>query len=108
VLQKFLIALAVGIGAGALDVIPMALRKADLHAMATPFVHWIVTTLFIAYIRTPLAPWPWLQGMVVAVLSSLPVLITYSRTIPQSVAPILAISVVLGALVGIALSKLAP
>lgn len=106
-MHKFLIALGIGIAAGALDIIPMALRRAELHAMATPFVHWVVTTLFIAYMKTPLAPWPWLQGSVIAVLASLPVLITYSRTNPQSVLPILGISIVLGAVVGLATARFA-
>ena len=106
-MHKFLIALGIGIAAGALDIIPMALRKAELYAMATPFVHWVVTTLIIAYIRTPLTQWPWAQGSVVAVLTSLPVLITYSRTNPQSVLPILGISIVLGAAVGLATSRFA-
>jgi hypothetical protein len=106
-MQKFLIALGIGIAAGALDIVPMALRRAELVVMASPFVHWVVTALVIAYIRTPLAPWPWAQGSLVAVLSSLPVLITYSKTNPQSVLPILGISIVLGALVGLATAKLA-
>jgi hypothetical protein len=107
-MQKLLIALAIGLGAGALDVLPMVLRKAEATLIASAFTHWVVTTLFIAYIRTPLAPWPWLQGMAVAVLSSLPVLITYSRSHPQSVLPIFAISLVLGGAVGLATARLAP
>ena len=49
--------------AGALDILPMALLKADIHLMASAFTHWVVVTLFIAYMNMPLAPW--LQGTVI-------------------------------------------
>lgn len=48
--------------------------------------------------RSPLAPWPRLQGAVVAALLAALVLITYSRTNPQSV---------LGAAFGFVTAKLA-
>lgn len=105
-MNKLLIALLIGAGASALDIVPMVLRKAELHVIASAFVHWVVVTLFIAYIHTPLPSW--LQGAVVSLLAALPVVIGYSKTNPQSVLPILGISIVLGALVGLATAKWAP
>ena len=60
----------------------------EIHGMASAFSHWVVVTLFIAYMSTPLPRW--LQGMVVSVLASVPALIGYSKTNPQCVLPILA------------------
>lgn len=47
-MHKLAIAILIGAGAGALDIIPMLVRKAELHIMASAFTHWVVVTLFIA------------------------------------------------------------
>jgi hypothetical protein len=97
-MPKLLTALLIGAGAGALDTIPMLLRKAAWHEVAVPFVHWLVLGVLIAYVQMPLHPS--LKGLLVAVLTTLPTLITFSQTKPSLVLPILGISVVLGAAVG--------
>ncbi len=97
-MNKLLIALLIGAGAGALDIIPMLLRKATWHEMAVPFVHWLMLGVLIAYVQMPVHPA--LKGTIVAVMTTLPILISYSQSKPGAVLPILGISIVLGAVVG--------
>ncbi len=97
-MSKLLIALLIGAAAGALDIIPMLLRKAPWHEVAVPFVHWLMLGVLIAYVQMPVHPA--LKGSIVAVMTTLPILISYSQTKPGAVLPILGISIVLGAVVG--------
>ena len=97
-MSKLIAALLIGAGAGALDVIPMLLRKAPWHEVAAPFVHWLMLGVLIAYVQTPLHPA--FKGSVVAVMATVPILIGYSQTKPGAVLPILGMSVLLGAAVG--------
>jgi hypothetical protein len=103
-MQKLFIALSIGLAAGILDIIPMLLKKAPINVWIVPFVHWVVLGVLIAYIKMPFPAWA--TGSIVAILTVLPTLITYSQTKPQSVLPIAAISLVLGAIVGIATQRL--
>jgi hypothetical protein len=97
-MNKLFIALLIGAGAGALDIIPMLLRKAPWHEVAVPFTHWLMLGVLIAYVQMPLHPA--LKGAIVAVMTTLPTLISYSQTKPGAVLPILGISIILGAAVG--------
>ncbi len=104
-MNKFLITLGIGIAAGLIDVLPMILRKGEWVTIASAFTHWVVTTLLIRYAIMPLTPW--LKGALIGGLSALPVLITYSQTKPESVLPILGISLVLGAAIGFMTARFA-
>jgi hypothetical protein len=97
-MSKLIAALLIGAGAGALDVFPMLLRKAPWQEVAVPFVHWLMLGVLIAYVQMPLHPA--LKGSVVAVMTTVPILISYSQTKPGAVLPILGMSVLLGAAVG--------
>jgi hypothetical protein len=103
-MQKLFIALSIGLAAGILDIIPMLLKKTPMNVWIVPFVHWVVLGVLIAYIKMPFPAWA--TGSIVAILTALPTLITYSQTKLQSVLPIAAISLVLGAIVGIATQRL--
>ncbi|MGL4728140.1 MAG: hypothetical protein ACRCWO_05250 [Bosea sp. (in: a-proteobacteria)] len=104
-MTKLLITLGIGILAGLIDVLPMILRKGEWITIASAFTHWVVTTILISYAVMPLAPW--IKGALIGGLSALPVLITYSQTKPASVLPILGISLVLGAIIGLATARFA-
>jgi hypothetical protein len=99
-MQKLFIALSIGLAAGILDVIPMLLKKAPLNAWLVPMVHWVIVGVLIAYAKMPLPNWA--TGLIVALLTTLPTLITYSQTKPQSVLPIAIVSIVFGAIIGVA------
>jgi hydrogenase/urease accessory protein HupE len=105
-MSKLAISLAIGIGAGVLDIIPMILQKLDKYAISSAFVHWVILGFIISYIKLPLPSW--LSGITVAVLTALPVVILVAKEDPRSIVPILGLSVVLGAIVGTISSKLVP
>ncbi len=96
---KLLIIISIGIIAGIIDVIPMVIQKLDKYANISAFVHWIVVTIFIAYIQIPIAPW--LKGFLVAEMAAIPVMIQQLKDSPKSIVPIAIFSAVLGTLVGI-------
>jgi hypothetical protein len=97
-MNKLLTALLIGAGAGLLDTIPMLLRKASWPEIAVPFTHWLMLGVLIAYVQMPLHPA--LKGSIVALMTTVPILITYSQTKPSAVMPIFLISIALGATVG--------
>jgi hypothetical protein len=104
-MSKLLISLLIGIIAGIIDVIPMLLQKLDKHANMSAFTHWVVLGVVISYVQMPMPPY--LKGIIVAVLTSLPVLILVSKDDKKSIVPILVMSVILGAGVGFATAKFA-
>jgi hypothetical protein len=97
-MSKLLATLAIGLGAGLVDIAPMILRGVDRIQLASVFTHWFVTTIFISYAVMPIPPVA--KGALIGLLSSLPVLITYGAGTPARVLPIALIAVVLGGVVG--------
>jgi hypothetical protein len=104
-MSRLFISLLIGLVAGVIDVAPMIVLKIGRRDCISAFVHWIVVSVLIAYVQMPVASW--LKGIVVAVLSCLPVVISVSEKDPKSIVPILIMSVVLGAAVGFATFKYA-
>ena len=101
--SKLLIALGLGVAAAVIDITPMVLTHANRSAIAAAFSNWVVAGLLIAYVQFGLPAW--LNGLTVAVLTTIPVLFTVAPTHPKSIAPILVMSVVLGTLLGLAAGK---
>jgi hypothetical protein len=98
IMKRILIALLIGIIAGIIDVIPMILQDLSWYANISAFVHWIVLGLIIPFIDWKFPKW--LIGLVIAELSALPIVIITLEAGPDSIAPILGFSAVLGVLVG--------
>jgi hypothetical protein len=97
-MTKLFITLAIGVAAGLADIAPMLLRRGDPTLIASVFMHWFITTIFISYAVMPLHPAA--KGALIGALSTLPVLITYAQSYPERLLPIFGISIVLGAVVG--------
>ncbi len=104
-MTRLLVSLLIGVVAGIIDVIPMVIQKMDKYANWSAFVHWVVLGIFISYIQMPMAPW--LKGLLVAELAALPIVIVVSKEDKKAWIPILIMSAILGALVGIAAAKFA-
>ena len=104
-MSKLVVSLGIGAIAGVLDVIPMVVQKLDKYACCSAFVHWLVLGVIIAHIRLPLAPW--LQGLVVAEMCALPIVLLVMKDDPQSILPILVMSALLGIGVGLAANRYA-
>lgn len=97
-MKNLIITLMIGVCAGFADVLPMLLRRSETSLILSVFVHWVVVTIFISYIRMPIHPVA--QGALVAALATLPILITYSQSHPERLPVLLGIAIVLGGLIG--------
>ena len=99
-------ALLIGAGAGVLHTLPMLLGKAPWLEADVPFTHWLMSGVLIAYVQMPVHPAA--KGAIVAVMTALTTLITYSQSKPGSVLSILGFSFVLGVAVGWLTGRYAP
>ncbi len=97
-MSNILIALAIGIVAGTVDVIPMLIQKLDKYACISAFVQWIFLGLIIPFVSWDIQPW--LKGLIIAELAALPIMIMLFAKQPKSLIPISIFSAILGALVG--------
>lgn len=102
-MNHFLIAAVIGLVAGLIDVTPMIFMKLEKEASISAFVHYFVLGLIIPFVSWEIAPW--LKGMIIALLSSIPVMIIVCPKDKKAVIPMILFSVVLGAGIGIAGAK---
>ena len=90
-MENLLIALLIGVVAGIIDVTPMLIMKLDKTANWSAFVHWDID--------------PWLKGLIIGELMTLPVMIIVSKNDKKSLIPMVLFSAILGMGVAIAGSK---
>jgi hypothetical protein len=95
------IGVIVGVLAGALDALPMIIKKLDRKDTVSAFVQWFFASIVIALVDIPGVAW-WLEGSIIGVALATPVVIIVSKTDKKSVSVILITSAALGALVGVA------
>jgi hypothetical protein len=100
-MNVLLTGIMVGIVAGALDALPMIIKKLDRKDTFSAFVQWFFASIVIALVDIPGVAW-WLEGSIIGVALATPIVIIVSKTDKKSVPVILITSVVLGALVGAA------
>lgn len=99
-MQNFFIALGIGMVAGIIDAAPMAVQKMDKWACLSAFMHWVALGLIIPFVNWGMTPW--LKGLVIAVLSAIPVMLMVYPQDKKAIIPIFIFSVVLGIAVGFA------
>ena len=102
--RRILTGLILGCVAGIIDVTPMVIQKLTWDANLSAFTLWVVVGVMIATSNLPLAPIP--QGMAIAVLCLLPSTFIIGWREPMALIPIMAITLVLGALLGHTFHKL--
>jgi len=99
-MTHILIALAIGIVAGIIDVIPMIAQKMDRTANLSAFVHWVVLGLIIPFVSWGLPGW--LTGLIIAELTAIPILLIIAAEDKGAIVLITLMSAILGAGVGLA------
>ena len=99
-MDKILIALIIGVVAGLVDVIPMIIRKLDKTANWSAFIHWIVLGLIIPFVRWDIQPW--LTGLIIGELTTLPVMIIVFPKNKKALIPMILFSAILG--IGVAIA----
>jgi len=98
------IGILLGILAGIIDVIPMIIKKLTWDANLSAFAMWIVVGFFIAAINLNIHPI--LEGIIIALLTLLPCAILIGWKEPKSLIPIIAMTIILGAILGFTITKL--
>ncbi len=104
-MSKVSISIAIGAVAGVVDIVPMVIQGLDVYATASAFIHWVVLGFLISHIQI-LVP-AWLNGMIIAEMSALPIVPLVLRDDPLSVIPIVVMSALLGAAVGFSAPRFA-
>jgi hypothetical protein len=104
-MHRFLIGLVIGTLAGVVDIVPMLLMRSSKTDLLSAFIHWLVLGLLLAHLGTPLPKW--VEGIAVALLAAIPVIILVAPRDVRAVIPMLASSIILGGFSGLALGALA-
>jgi Mn2+/Fe2+ NRAMP family transporter len=97
---NILIALAIGITAGIIDVIPMLIQKLDKRANWSAFIHWVVLGLIIPFVSWKIDPW--LKGLIIGELAAIPIILIVAKEDKKAMIPILIFSAILG--IGVAIA----
>ena len=101
--KKIFVALAIGLLAGIVDIIPMIILHLSWQDILSAFLHWLVLGLVVPFVKWPIKPW--LKGMLLAVLFAIPVMAGLLSVRINEVPPILLSSLLLGAFIGWAGNK---
>ena len=97
---KILVALFIGLLAGAIDIVPMVQQKMHKASIQCVFAQWVFIGLLVPFVDWNLQPWA--KGLIVAELGMIPLaLLAYGRT-KKSPIPIVLFAAILGVGIGIA------
>jgi len=99
-ITDILIALVIGMVAGAIDILPMLKKGIPKFSILFIFSQWVLIGLLIPFVNWDMAPW--LKGMIIAELGMVPVMIlTYGRN-RKKIPTIIIYAAILGIGIGIA------
>ena len=101
-MDHFTLSLCVGAAAGALDVIPMIAQRLAFRSCLSAFCTYLFAAVIVFHGRLPYLPW-WADGMAVALMMALPVVLTFTGKRARPVLPmILPNALLLGFLISVA------
>jgi len=100
-MDTLLLSAIIGIVAGVIDIIPMILQKLDKRATISAFLQYFFVSIIIVNIDLPHVVW-WLQGGLISVALTLPVVFIVSTQDKKAVPIILTMAAILGTLIGVA------
>lgn len=100
-MTTFTLSLCVGAVVGALDVIPMFVRRLSLRSCLSAFCTYLFASVIVFYSRLPYLPW-WAQGMAVTLMMALPVVLNFTGKERKAVPVVLLNALVFGFLIAVA------
>ena len=100
-MDTLLLSVIIGIVAGTVDIIPMLIQKLDKRATISAFLQYFFVSIIIVNIDLPHVAW-WLQGGLISVALSLPVVVLVASQDKKAVPIILTMAAILGTLIGVA------
>jgi len=102
-MTNFLIAIIIGLTAGLIDIVPMIIQKLDRRDTISAFVHYFALGLIIPFVNWDIDPC--LKGIVIALLTSIPIMIIVYPRDKKAIIPLVIFSLILGAGIGLAGAK---
>lgn len=102
-MNRFIYSVIVGVIVGIIDVIPMVAQGLDWYSNTSAFFHWVITSFIIFHINVNMDSW--LKGLVIGEILGIPIIILALQKEPASAIIIVAMSAILGVLVGVAESR---
>ncbi|MFK2137542.1 hypothetical protein [Bacteroides fragilis] len=96
-----LLSVLISIVVGAIDALPMILKKLPKRAIVSAFLQYLFVSVIIINIDLPNVVW-WIEGGLIALMMAIPIIIIIAETDKKSVPIILANAVVLGTLIALA------
>ncbi len=103
-MKRLIAGLAVGLGFGFVDLLPLIFVPAPLFNMMAVTIFWVVAALMM--MRTRFVKNDLLDGLIMGVLLMLPLVLTVTAVNPRDFFPMLLMAVVLGPLCSFTLGKL--
>ena len=95
------LSILIGLVAGIIDIIPMIIKKLDKRATISAFLQYLFLGIIIVNIDLPYIIW-WLEGGLISLAFTLPIVLLVSKEDKKAVPIIMANSIILGTLIGIA------
>lgn len=103
-MNDFLIAIIIGVVAGLIDAIPMIIKKLNKRATISAFLHYFALGLIIPFVNWGIPPW--ITGVVISVLTSIPIMIIVYPEDKKAIVPMIVFPLILGAGIGVTGAKL--
>jgi hypothetical protein len=100
-MKSITVSMIIGIMAGIIDILPMAIQKMDKRSILSAFLEYFFVSIVIVNSNLPGIVW-WLQGSIIALALSIPIIIIVSEKDKKAAPIIAAMSIILGSLIGIA------
>jgi len=100
-MDTLLLSALIGVVAGTVDAIPMLIQKLEKRAIVSAFLQYFFVSIIIVNIDLPHIAW-WLQGGLISVALTLPVVVLFEAKDRKAIPIILAMAAVLGTLIGVA------
>ena len=100
-MRAFLLTLMIGAAFGTIDILPMLKMKLDRYSILSAFIFYLIAP-FIIYNTNLFGTLGWYKGSAVMLLLAMPVIILVARDGIKTAVPIIAMSLILGTLIGVA------
>lgn len=100
-MKPLAVSIIIGCIAGAVDIVPMIIRKMDKYSILSAFMQYVVVSIVIFHLNIPGGRW-FVVGPLTAFVLALPIMILVSGKERGAVIPIAAMSLILGFLISAA------
>lgn len=89
-MDKLLFSAIIGLVAGVIDIIPMVMQKLPRYSIVSAFFHYFFVSIIILNVDIPHIPW-WLEGGVVGLALTIPMLIQVGHSDKKSLVALLGV-----------------